>query len=99
MKTVTLIVLAVLLSPNSARAAGDVANGHMIARLWCANCHVISDDGEGKDIGPPLPMVAREAPGHLRSFLTGPHPPMPNFNLSREEIDDVVAYLHSLAGR
>jgi cytochrome c len=67
--------------------------------LWWANCNVISDDGEGKDPAPPLPMVAREAPDHLRAFLTGPHPPMPNFNLSRQEIDDVVAYLHSLAGR
>jgi hypothetical protein len=30
------------------------------------------------------------------AWLANPHPPMPNFNLSRTEIDWIVAYLASL---
>ena len=32
----------------------------------------------------------------LRAFLVAPHPPMPNFNLPREQIEDLVAHIKSL---
>jgi mono/diheme cytochrome c family protein len=35
----------------------------------------------------------------VRAWLADPHPPMPNFNLSRQQIDDIVAYLDSLTPR
>jgi hypothetical protein len=31
-----------------------------------------------------------------RAFLLAPHPPMPDLNLSRADIDDISAYLDSL---
>jgi mono/diheme cytochrome c family protein len=34
----------------------------------------------------------------IRGWLADPHPPMPNLNLSRQEIDDILAYLESLTG-
>lgn len=86
--------------PSVAWAAGDAANGHALVRIWCSSCHVVDAEGGGKDVAPPLPEIARrQAPDQLqaRAFLAAPHPPMPNFDLAREQIDDIVAYLNSLA--
>jgi len=102
MKFVPLILVGLLFVPTQGWAAGDAAKGHALASTWCANCHVVADDGQGKDVAPPFPEVARRgAPDQLsaRAFLEAPHPPMPDLNLSRQEIDDVVAYLNSLAHR
>ena len=33
---------------------------------------------------------------YLGGFLADPHPPMPNFNLTRKEIRDLLAYIKSL---
>ena len=69
--------------------------------MWCSSCHVVDSEGTAKDVAPPFSdIAARSAPGQLeaRAFLVAPHPPMPNFDLAREQIDDIVAYLNSLAG-
>jgi mono/diheme cytochrome c family protein len=34
---------------------------------------------------------------YLKGWISNPHPPMPNFNLSRRTIDDLVSYIRSLA--
>jgi len=98
-----LIAVAVIaLLPSLARAAGDVARGEALARVWCANCHTVEGNSSGKDVAPPLADIAkRGSPEQLqaRAFLVSPHPPMPNFDLARQQIDDIVAYLNSLAPR
>ena len=79
-----------------ASAAGDAAAGHALAQRWCASCHIVDRTGQGRDTAPPFPAVANRNPedrGWLRAWLTAPHPPMPNFNLSRQQIDDGIAYL------
>jgi mono/diheme cytochrome c family protein len=47
-----------------------------------------------------LPTIAQQQKGKdpqwVKAWLQAPHPPMPNFNLSRQEIDDVAAYLAAL---
>ena len=83
-----------------AQAAGNAQAGHTLARLWCSSCHVVDESGAGRDTAPPFATIAssRHADNRwLRLWLTQPHPPMPNFNLSRQEIDDIIAYLSSLA--
>jgi hypothetical protein len=35
----------------------------------------------------------------LSGFLAEPHPPMPNFNLTRQEIQDLVAYFESFRSK
>lgn len=95
------LVLSVIL-PGVANAAGDPARGQALARIWCANCHIVEGNASGKDVVPPLAEIARRgAPDQLqaRAFLQSPHPPMPNFDLARQQIDDIVAYLNSLARR
>ena len=87
---------------NSAAAAGDAASGLALARTWCTGCHVVGSTDAGGDTGPPFATVANRsnlAPGALRAWLTDPHPPMPNLDLSRQQIDDVTAYLDSLRSR
>jgi cytochrome c len=93
----SLAFLAML--PSFAWAAGDAANGQALAQVWCANCHVVDVSASGKDVVPSLAEIARRgAPDQLRAraFLAAPHPPMPNFSLARQQIDDIVAYLNSL---
>ena len=80
--------------------AGDAAAGRALAQTWCANCHIVGNAKQGQDTAPPLATIAArrgQNPDWLRAWLTAPHPPMPNLNLSRAEIEDIVAYLGSLA--
>jgi mono/diheme cytochrome c family protein len=82
-----------------ASAGGDVARGAVIAKRWCVNCHVVSADQTSAKVDvPTFADIARRRPDDraLSSFLVNPHPPMPNLSLTRQEIDDVVAYIRSL---
>lgn len=92
------ILAMVLASP--ALAQGDPAAGRQLALNWCTACHVVDVEGHGADAGPALPVLlgdGERTPDEIRGWLADPHPPMPNFSLSRQEIEDIVAYLQSLA--
>jgi cytochrome c len=102
MKPIAAVAAALLCSLANAPAAtaGDAQAGHDLARLWCSSCHIVDLSGHGSDMAPPFPSIAHRSaltPTRLRAWLISPHPPMPNLNLSRHEIDDIVAYLGSLA--
>ncbi len=102
MKRLVFAALVLHATGAPAIAAGDADAGHQLARQWCTGCHIVDDSKQGPDTAPPFPSVARRsAQDHnwVRAWLAAPHPPMPNFNLSRKEIDDIVAYLDSLAPR
>ena len=95
----TLLALLAMLAVR-AWAAGDLERGHALARTWCANCHTVDANGPAKDTAPSFASIAaRGRPDQLeaRAFLNAPHPPMPDFGLARSQIDDIVAYLASLA--
>ena len=82
-----------------AKAGGDVVRGASIAKRWCVNCHVVSADQKSAKVDvPTFADIARRRPDDhaLSNFLLDPHPPMPNLSLTRQEIDDVVAYIRSL---
>ncbi|HEX7970589.1 MAG TPA: c-type cytochrome [Stellaceae bacterium] len=90
--------LAAIATPAS--AAGNAQAGHALAQVWCSSCHMVDTSGQGRDTAPPFADIAKRRTADrawLRAWLISPHPPMPNFNLSRQEIDDIVAYLDSLA--
>ncbi len=99
------VVFAALLAPVTVARAADALAGKRIADRWCTSCHVVEGPaqgrpGHGTDAVPTLASIAHDpqrGPDWLRQWLTSPHPPMPNLNLSRAEIDDVVAYLQSLS--
>jgi len=94
-----LTSLGLLLSGQTA-FAGDRAQGETLVKQWCANCHVDDEAMRGTDAAPPLSTLAKEnehSPEWVRAWLIDPHPPMPNLNLSRQEIDDIQAYLRGLS--
>jgi mono/diheme cytochrome c family protein len=80
-------------------AAADVEKGEIIAKRWCAACHLVAP--EQKQAVADVPSFAAVArmklpTDSLKAFLSDPHPRMPNMNLTRAEIEDIVAYIHSL---
>lgn len=97
-----LLVLAGfgLVSASPALALEDPANGKRLAEQWCANCHAVvaNQASASADVPPFTEIAGRPAADieRLRYFLLDPHPVMPNFNLSRQEIDDLIAYIRSL---
>jgi mono/diheme cytochrome c family protein len=99
MRVLAIAAAILMVGATTARAA-DARMGATLARQWCANCHVIGGATRGQDTAPPFDAIAAKHAGDrawLRAWLTNPHPPMPDFHLSREEIDDLIAYLETLA--
>jgi len=95
-----LATLAWLAAPEAAWAQSvEAKKGYGLAKQWCTSCHIVAPDQDGSDAAPPFDSIANRAEmssDGLRAWLANPHPPMPNFNLSRAEIDWIVAYLASL---
>jgi cytochrome c2 len=82
----------------SAQSAGDYVNGRRIVQQRCVGCHPLSPGTSGI-IAPSFPDIARKprkTEDHLRNWLMRPHEPMPDYKLSREDINDIIAFLHTL---
>jgi mono/diheme cytochrome c family protein len=93
-----IAALAATLSCSAANA-GDAQNGLLLARQWCTSCHQVEQSGPIRDFVPSFVSLANRHDQDLswvRLWLMNPHPPMTGLNLSRAQIDDVVAYLTSL---
>lgn len=79
----------------------DIENGTKLARTLCTSCHLTGEPTE-HPVPADVPSFASIAnrPGqtldHLSNWLTEPHPPMPNLNLTRTEIRDLAGYIFSL---
>jgi mono/diheme cytochrome c family protein len=90
---------AILLA-NLAAAAGDAERGGEIADRWCAACHLVSPEQTRASADVPSFMAIAERSegdlGWLTAFLADPHPVMPDMSLTRQEIQDLVAYFESL---
>ena len=79
--------------------AADIDNGLKLSKLWCAACHVVASDQTAARVDvPTFSDIARRKTEKkpLAVFLAEPHGKMPNMSLSRNEIDDIVAYIRSL---
>lgn len=97
---VMLICVAQLGIANSA-AAGDAVTGKAIAQRGCVSCHLI-EGGTSGDAAPPFAALARDpslTPDHLAAFLTRPHGGMDGMTFTRQEIDDLLAYIDALRPR
>lgn len=95
---VAAAMLGVLLSAGPA-AAQDAAAGRALAQQWCTSCHIVVPGADGSDAAPTFAAIANDpnvTERGLRAWLADPHPPMPNLNLSRTEIDNIIAYLKTL---
>lgn len=91
-------------SSGAAQEAGDPQRGRATATTICANCHLVNErqSGPAMDSAPSFDALARDramTETRLRGFLNRPHPPMPDPQLSRQQIEDIVAYLGELRRR
>jgi mono/diheme cytochrome c family protein len=87
--------------PSAVSLPADVVHGEVLAKRWCASCHVVANDQKrGADNAPAFASIAK-MPGFtaekIAQFLMDPHPKMPDMQLSRDETRDLGAYIASLA--
>jgi mono/diheme cytochrome c family protein len=95
---VSLVVTVGLSAPGV--MAADADQGAVLAKRWCASCHVVDRDQKqaSADV-PPFATIARKSDFSAEKvafFLLDPHPKMPNFALNRNEAADIAAYIASL---
>ena len=94
-----VLILGISLLSTGALAA-DAANGEKLARRWCAACHLVAADQErAPAVAPPFGTIGKR-PGfdvkQLAQSMLAPHPQMPDRGLSREQADDIAAYIRTL---
>ncbi len=103
-----ILLVALLVQPYSAmrtiaaeQMRGNVTEGLEFARDHCADCHQV-EPGDAPAIFPAGKSFLKVAADpkmtalSLRVFLRTTHIDMPNFKLTEEQADDVIAYILSL---
>lgn len=98
---IPLALLSLFSLPAFAQtSAGDADAGRVLAQTWCSNCHVVdANPVQARDSVPSFPAIAAMPSTtalSLQAFLQTPHGKMPNFQLGRTQIDDLVAYILTL---
>jgi mono/diheme cytochrome c family protein len=102
---IALSLALVLVAAQAMAASADPTAGAHIAKTECASCHAIGRDAEAKSPDPKAPRFVDVAkmPSttelSLKVFLRSSHRNMPNFILSREEIDSLASYILELDGK
>lgn len=94
------VMLVVLASASQVAQAADADNGLRLAERWCASCHIVSTtQSKGGDGVPSFASIAQRADfsvERLAFFLLDPHPIMPSMSLTRNEAQDIAAYIARL---
>ena len=106
LRTLALSAAAIALAGTAeAQVHPDAKTGNKIAEKLCVGCHIVGAQAAGATVPADVPSFARIAnkPGQTAASIAGaivvPHPPMPQINLTREEIGDVAAYILTLKGQ
>jgi mono/diheme cytochrome c family protein len=94
---------SVLMSLASAASAAEMNTvaGKQLAKEWCAACHVV-EKGQIDSTSTAAPTFFEVADNpattemSLRAFFATPHEQMPNFQLTNEQTDNIIAYILSL---
>jgi mono/diheme cytochrome c family protein len=95
----TAAVVAAVAACTTPAETGGPEEGKYLARNWCSTCHTVDVEGTGAKVAPSFITIANDplrTDTYLRGWLSDPHPPMPQLNLTKTEIDDIVAYLETL---
>lgn len=77
----------------------DAKTGKAIAEKLCVGCHIVGAEAAGASVSSDVPSFEQIAnvPDQTVKSIAGaiviPHPPMPQIQLTREEIGDVAAYI------
>lgn len=74
--------------------------GFALADRLCKSCHIVGAEAATAQVGPPPFKSIANKPGqsfdHIRSVLIQPHAPMPDLQLTNDEMVDLAAYLDTL---
>lgn len=92
-------VILLIAQGSAALAAGSPETGRLLAQHWCSGCHAVPGAQTASDAAPSFVSIATAHKGDatwVKAWLMAPHPPMEGINLSRQQIEDVTAYLQSL---
>lgn len=96
---VVVTTLFASIVPAIAASAGDAKEGRLLVERSCSSCHATQVTATVADGAPPLSFIAKDnkaRPAWIRGWLMDPHPPMPGIMLSRQQIDNIIAYLNTL---
>ena len=82
-----------------AQASGSTARGAAVADRYCGGCHATGAAGDSVVAKAPVfrelhkRFMVQDLEDHLMIQLLNSHVDMPRFNLSAEELTDLIAYL------
>lgn len=93
------LLLWFLLLPIPA-AAQNSQTGHQLAVRWCQGCHIVeAAQSTASDSAPTFRAIAARpgtTAGSLDRYLSTGHTLMPDFSLSSQERNALIAYILSL---
>jgi mono/diheme cytochrome c family protein len=97
---VVVILFANALAPPASAQPTRADAGRQIFEQRCVGCHAATN-ARAADVAPPVTAIAEKATNedYVRGRMLSPHPPMPDFALSRRDIEDLLAYFASVRGR
>ncbi len=105
MRMTLLVLIAFLVTgPAVAQEQGNAKAGEELAMASCSNCHLVAEGQKNHpmDSVPSFDAIAANrslTADRLRTFLYKPHWPMPDFGLSRQQVEDEVAFIFELRRR
>lgn len=87
--------------PAGAQGDGDAEAGARLAGTWCSSCHLAgpaqqSAASTGAPTFAAIAAMQSLTPASLRNFLQVPHGRMSDLSLTREDTDNLAAYILSL---
>jgi mono/diheme cytochrome c family protein len=98
-KTAILGLIFSIVASSPSEAQMRAMQGHQLAQQWCAGCHQVEASGLARDYAPSFVNLANDRGDDLnwvRTRLQIPLYPMSGIDLSREQIEDMVAYFETL---
>jgi cytochrome c2 len=95
-----VVIAGILASTVPVYANGNSAAGRDLVEKSCTTCHASSNaPATATDAAPALSQIARDNQSNktwIHAWLSNPHKAMTGIMLSRQQIDDVIAYLDTL---
>ncbi len=89
----------VMAAHSTAAFAADARRGERFAHQVCGTCHVVAREDSSDAEAPSFRSIAasEQFRKHGVVWLWAKHPKMPNLATTREELNDVAAYIKTLA--
>ncbi len=94
-----IATLAITVSAAQQALAADPMAGEVLAEVWCASCHNVGPEDVASDAAPSFYMIVnveQRSANFLTGWLVNPHGAMPDPNLTRTEIEDIVSYMETI---